>query len=74
MLKTKQSFTAWTNDRATVSDETRLWPMADAPRGRMDAAEYKPAVLRFISLMYLSDTFQPTDGGFFRCFGGNTCE
>jgi hypothetical protein len=72
MLKTKQSSTAWTNDGATGSDETWRWPMADALRGRMAAAAYKHAALRFIA--FISDTIQSTEGGFFGCFGGNTCE
>jgi type I restriction-modification system DNA methylase subunit len=71
MPKTKQSSTAWTHDGATISYETWLWHMAEAPRGCMDAAEYKHAALSLISLQYISDTFQATDGSFFGCFGGN---
>ena len=41
MPKAKQSSTAPTNDGAIVGYEARLWQMADALRGSMDAAEYK---------------------------------
>ena len=39
-------------------DESELWAMADALRGSMDAAEYKPVVLGLIFLKYISDAFE----------------
>jgi type I restriction enzyme M protein len=58
MPKAKQTSTAPTNDGATVGYETRLWQMADALRGSMDAAEYKHVVLGLIFLKYISDAFE----------------
>jgi type I restriction enzyme M protein len=58
MPKAKQSSTASTNNRATVGYEARLWQMADALRGSMDAAEYKHVVLGLIFLKYISDAFE----------------
>ena len=40
---------------ATVGYEAKLWQMADALRGSMDAAEYKHVVLGLIFLKYISD-------------------
>ena len=56
--KAKQRSTALTNDGATVGYEARLWQMADALRGSMDAAEYKHVVLGLIFLKYISDAFE----------------
>jgi type I restriction-modification system DNA methylase subunit len=56
--KAKQRSTALTNDEATVGYEARLWQMADALRGSMDAAEYKHVVLGLIFLKYISDAFE----------------
>ena len=39
-------------------DPGKLWAMADALRGHMDAAEYKHVVLGLIFLKYISDAFQ----------------
>ena len=36
----------------------KLWQMADALRGSMDAAEYKHVVLGLIFLKYISDAFE----------------
>jgi type I restriction enzyme M protein len=58
MPKAKQSSTAPTNDGATVGYEARLWQMADALRGSMDAAEYKHVVLGLLFLKYISDAFE----------------
>jgi type I restriction enzyme M protein len=58
MPKVKQSSTAPTNDGAIVGYEARLWQMADALRGSMDAAEYKYVVLGLIFLKYISDAFE----------------
>ena len=38
-------------------DESKLWSMADALRGSMDATEYKHVVLGLIFLKYISDAF-----------------
>jgi type I restriction enzyme M protein len=43
---------------ATVGYEARLWQMADALRGSMDAAEYKHVCLGLIFLKYISDAFE----------------
>ena len=37
---------------------SKLWAMADALRGSMDAAEYKHVVLGLIFLKYISDAFE----------------
>ena len=58
MPQTKQRSTAPANDGATVGYEARLWQMADALRGSMDAAEYKHVVLGLIFLKYISDAFE----------------
>src|SRR5947208_15067144 len=57
MPKAKQSSTAPTNDGATVGYEAKLWQMADALRGSMDAGEYKHVVLGLLFLKYISDAF-----------------
>ena len=41
----------------SVVNEAKLWAMADALRGSMDAAEYKHVVLGLIFLKYISDAF-----------------
>ncbi len=46
------------NNSATVGYEAKLWEMADALRGSMDAAEYKHVVLGLIFLKYISDAFE----------------
>ena len=38
--------------------ETKLWEMADALRGTIDAAEYKHVCLGLIFLKYISDAFE----------------
>jgi len=43
---------------ANLGYEDRLWKMADALRGSMDAAEYKHVVLGLIFLKYISDAFE----------------
>ena len=43
---------------ATTGHEAKLWAMADALRGSMDAAEYKHVVLGLIFLKYISDAFE----------------
>jgi type I restriction enzyme M protein len=51
--KEEQSFNG-----ATVGYEVKLWQMADALRGSMDAAEYKHVVLGLLFLKYISDAFE----------------
>src|SRR5437867_8232865 len=58
MPQAKQRSTAQTNDGSTVGYEARLWQMADALHGSMDAAEYKHVVLGLIFLKYISDAFE----------------
>ena len=43
---------------AVTGYENKLWEMADALRGSMDAAEYKHVVLGLIFLKYISDAFE----------------
>ena len=43
---------------ANVGYEDKLWRMADALRGSMDAGEYKHVVLGLIFLKYISDAFE----------------
>ena len=43
---------------AIVGYEAKLWDMANALRGSMDAAEYKHVVLGLIFLKYVSDAFE----------------
>ena len=47
-----------TNGDKTTNYEAKLWQMADALRGSMDAAEYKHVVLGLIFLKYISDAFE----------------
>ncbi len=46
------------NSSANIGYEAKLWQMADALRGSMDAAEYKHVVLGLIFLKYISDAFE----------------
>ena len=45
------------NGAATTGYEAKLWAMADALRGSMEAAEYKHVVLGLIFLKYICDAF-----------------
>ncbi len=48
-----------TLNQAMMSEyETKLWQMADALRGTMDAAEFKHVVLGLLFLKYISDAFE----------------
>src|SRR3989304_7788576 len=53
----KKKSTPANTTAATVGYEAQLWQMADALRGSMDAAEYKPVVLGLIFLKNISDAF-----------------
>jgi type I restriction enzyme M protein len=55
--RSKESSKKGTTD-ATIGYEAKLWQMADALRGSMDAAEYKHVVLGLIFLKYISDAFE----------------
>ena len=46
------------NGGATIGHEAKLWQIANALRGNMDAAEYKHVVLGLIFLKYVSDAFE----------------
>ena len=56
--KSKKDSTGSNNDGATVGYEAKLWQMADALRGSMDASEDKHVVLGLIFIKYVSDTFE----------------
>ncbi len=45
------------NTTALIGFEAKLWQMADALRGSVDAAEYKHVVLGLIFLKYITDAF-----------------
>jgi len=48
-----------TDDRNMMGEyEAKLWQMADALRGSMDASEYKHTVLGLLFLKYISDAFK----------------
>ena len=46
------------NGPGDIGYEARLWEIADALRGSMDAAEYKHVVLGLILPNYISDVFE----------------
>ena len=56
--RTPPSADSESSNGATTGYEAKLWQMADALRGSMDAAEYKHVVLGLIFLKYISDAFQ----------------
>ena len=58
MARTKNGDPKKINNGANVGYEAKLWQMADALRGSMDAAEYKHVVLGLIFLKYISDAFE----------------
>ncbi len=58
MAKRKNNSEITDTNGATVGYEARLWQMADALRGSMDAGEYKHVVLGLIFLKYISDAFE----------------
>ena len=58
MAKAKTRSKPRRQSAAKVGYEAKLWQMADALRGSMDAAEYKHVVLGLIFLKYISDAFQ----------------
>ena len=56
--RTASGVDAESSSGALTGYEAKLWQMADALRGSMDAAEYKHVVLGLIFLKYISDAFQ----------------
>ena len=58
MVERNNTASAAKKSAATVGYEAKLWQMADALRGSMDAAEYKHVVLGLIFLKYISDAFE----------------
>ncbi len=46
------------SNATTVGHEAKLWQMADALRGSMDAADYKHVVLGLIFLKYIPAAFE----------------
>ncbi len=59
MAKGRRKKTRTDADTGASTDfRSRLWAMADALRGSMDAAEYKHVVLGLIFLKYISDAFE----------------
>ena len=53
MAKPAKNATGKNATGATVGYEAKLWQMADALRGSMDAAEYKHVVLGLIFLKHI---------------------
>src|SRR6266852_9944542 len=58
MEKANGGFRSMSDTGANLGYEARLWQMADALRGSMDAAEYKHVVLGLLFLKYISDAFE----------------
>jgi type I restriction enzyme M protein len=58
LAKRKKGTSSANATGANVGYETKLWQMADALRGSMDAAEYKHVVLGLIFLKFISDAFE----------------
>jgi type I restriction enzyme M protein len=58
LAKRKNNASTANATAATIGYEAQLWQMADAPRGSMDAAEYKHVVLGLVFLKYISDPFE----------------
>jgi len=58
LAKAKNSSETPGTTAANVGYEARLWQMADALRGSMDAAEYKHVCLGLLFLKYISDAFE----------------
>ena len=50
------------SEDVAIGFEAKLWKMADALRGSMDAAEYKHVVLGLIFVKYISDAFEEMHG------------
>jgi type I restriction-modification system DNA methylase subunit len=58
LAKAKNTSETQGTTAANVGYEARLWQMADALRGSMDAAEYKHVCLGLLFLKYISDAFE----------------
>ena len=62
------------NGGATTGYEAKLWAMAAALRGSMDAAEYKHVVLGQIFLKYISDAFEERRAAVLATWGEDAAE
>ena len=62
------------NDGAMTGHEAKLWEMADALRGSMDAAEYKHVVLGLIFLKFISDAFEERQAAVLAEWGEDAAE
>jgi type I restriction enzyme M protein len=58
LAKAKNTSETQGTTATNVGYEARLWQMADALRGSMDAAEYKHVCLGLLFLKYISDAFE----------------
>lgn len=58
MAKSRNNSNTANGNSANIGYEAKLWQMADALRGSMDASEYKHVVLGLIFLKYISDAFE----------------
>ncbi len=58
MAKSRANAQAGNETGANVGYEAKLWQMADALRGSMDASEYKHVALGLLFLKYISDAFE----------------
>ncbi len=56
--KQRDGAVAAPNSGAVTGYEAKLWEIANALRGSMDAADYKHVVLGLIFLKYISDAFE----------------
>ena len=65
---------AQTDGGATTGYEAKLWAIADALRGSMDAAEYKHVVLGLIFLKYISDAFEERHAAVLAEWGADAAE
>jgi type I restriction enzyme M protein len=58
VAKGNNKLTTYGLTEGNLGYEAKLWQMADALRGAMDASEYKHVVLGLIFLKYISDAFE----------------
>ena len=72
--KRRKGAGATPNGGATTGYEAKLWAMADALRGSMDAAEYKHVVLGLIFLKYISDAFEERRAAVLAAWGEDAAE
>ncbi len=72
--KRKQAESKKLQGAAIIGYEAKLWAMADALIGAMDAAEYKHVVLGLIFLKYISDAFEERHAEVLAEFGSEAAE